>query len=252
MLKKAVGIVIRRVAYGDNHLIITFLNEAGVKVALMARNARKSTKYGAGLDLFYENLFIFSQFKGMGTLSSVDTINSHYAIREDIYKLTYAQYTVELIDRALEEGESNPYAYKLLKSALSHMNDSDNARIIAMLISLKCMPLYGYVPNFKYSTFDGNMTHKDFTAYSFKFNSVVTNEALIDDPHAIRMSNKSLYLLFMMSEVPIENLSSINIDGVLIDEMESLIFKMYDEFIGVYIKSRKIMEQMRRLDQTKK
>lgn len=36
MLKKAVGIVIRRVAYGDNHLIITFLNEAGVKVALMA------------------------------------------------------------------------------------------------------------------------------------------------------------------------------------------------------------------------
>lgn len=251
MLKKAVGIVIRRVAYGDNHLIITFLNEAGVKVALMARNARKSTKYGSGLDLFYENLFIFSQFKGMGTLSSVDTINSHYEIREDIYVMTYAQYVVELIDRALEEDETNPYAYQLLKVALTHMERSDKARLIALLVSIKCMPLYGYVPNFKYSTYDGNMTHKDFIAYSFQFNSVVTQEALIEDPHAIQMTNKSLYMLYLLSEVPIESLSSINIEQSLIDEMETLVYKMYDEFIGVFIKSRKILEQMRRLDNYK-
>lgn len=249
MLKKSVGIVIKRVEYGDNHLIITFLNEAGVKVTVMARNARKSTKYGAGLDLFYQNLFIFSQFKGMGTLSSVDTIESHYPIRSDIMRLSYAQYIVELIDRGLDDDSSNKLVYQLLKFGLDRISLGDNEALIALFVSLKCMPLYGYEPNFKFSSHDGAMDHKDFVAYSFKYNSVLTRFGLIDDPHAIRISNKALYMLYLLDEVPLEKVSGMKISEELVREMETLIFKMYDEFVGVYLKSRKIIEQLNNMNQ---
>lgn len=249
MLKKSVGIVIRRVEYGDNHLIITFLNEAGIKVAVMARNARKSTKYGAGLDLFYENLFIFSQFKGMGTLSSVDIIKSHYSIRSDIMKLTYAQYIVEIIDRGLDDDTSNKQVFQLLKFGLYRISEGDNEALIALFVSLKMMSLYGYEPNFKYSTHDGALDHKDFVAYSFKYNSVVTKFGLIDDPHAIRISNKALYLLYLLDEVPLDKVSGMKISDEVVREMESLVFKMYDEFVGVFLKSRKIIEQLNQMDQ---
>ncbi|MCU7556871.1 DNA repair protein RecO [Macrococcus capreoli] len=248
MLKKSVGIVIKRVEYGDNHLIITFLNEAGVKVAVMARNARKSTKFGAGLDLFYENLFIFSQFKGMGTLSSVDTIESHYPIRSDIMRLSYAQYIVELIDRGLDDDATNKLVYQLLKFGLDRISIGDNEALIALFVSLKMMPLYGYEPNFKYSAHDGAMDHKDFVAYSFKYNSVITHFGLEEDPHAIRMSNKALYMLYLLDEVPLEKVSGMKISVALVSEMESLVFKMYDEFIGVYLKSRKIIEQLNNMN----
>ncbi|WP_414042901.1 DNA repair protein RecO [Macrococcus sp. EM39E] len=244
MLKKSVGIVIKRVEYGDNHLIITFLNEAGVKVPVMARNARKSTKYGAGLDLFYENLFIFSQFKGMGTLSSVDTIESHYSIRSDIMRLSYAQYIVELIDRGLDDDTSNQLVYRLLKFGLAKISQGDNEALIALFVSLKMMPIYGFEPNFKFSTHDGAMDHKDFVAYSFKYNSVLTKFGLIDDPYAIRISNKALYMLYLLDEIPLEKVSGMKINDELVREMEMLIFKLYDEFVGVYIKSRNIIEQL--------
>lgn len=247
MLKKSVGIVIRRVEYGDNHLIITFLNEAGVKVAVMARNARKSSKYGSGLDLFYENIFIFNQFKGMGTLSSVDTLDSHYAIRSDIMKLSYAQYIVELIDRGITEEISNQFVYQYLKFGLDRISSGDNEALIALFVSLKMMPLYGYEPNFSYSTHDGSMNHEDFIAYSFKYNSVITQFGITDDPHAINISNRALYMLYLLNEVPIEKLKDMNINAKLVSEMEGLVFKMYDEFTGVYLKSRKIIEQLHRM-----
>lgn len=244
MLKKAVGIVIRRVEYGDNHLIVTFLNEAGHKVALMARNARKSSKFGAGLDLFYENLFIFSQFKGMGTLSSVDTINSHYAIRNDIMRLSYAQYIVELIDRAIDENTQSKMLYALLKFGLNRIAKGDNAALIALFVSLKCMPFYGYTPNFKFSEHDGSLEHQDFIGYSFKYNSAVTKYIVEDDPHFIKMSNRSLYMLYLLDEIPINQVSNLNISNNLVAEMEHLVFKIYDEYTGVYLKSRKIIEQL--------
>ncbi|GGB04640.1 DNA repair protein RecO [Macrococcus hajekii] len=244
MLNKVRGIVLRRVPYGDSNLIITFLAEHGRKIAVMARNARKSKKFGSSLDLFYENLFIFSQFKGMGSLTSVDTLNSHYDLRTDIYKLTYAQYIAELIDRALEEDEENKQCYQLLKFGLDNMAADHQPAVIALMISLKVMPLYGYKPNFYMSEVDQSTDAQSFTAYSFKYNSVITTAQLESDPHAVRMSNRSLYLLNLLGELPLEQFSHISIQEATVKEMERLIFKLYDEFTGVYLKSRKILEQL--------
>jgi len=244
MLNKVNGIVLRRIPYGDSHLIITFLAEHGRKIVIMARNARKTKKFGSSLDLFYENLFIFTQFKGMGTLTSVDTFNSHYALRSDLYQLTYAQYIAELIDRSLEEDEENKFCYTLLKFGLDKISEGHNAAVIALIVSLKMMQLYGYQPNFYMSEVDQSTDAQSFTAYSFKYNSVLTARQLGQDLHAIRISNRALYLLNLLSNLPLEHFSQINISEDTIKEMERLVFKMYDEYTGVYLKSRKILEQL--------
>ncbi|TDM04373.1 DNA repair protein RecO [Macrococcus carouselicus] len=244
MLNKVNGIVLRRVPYGDSHLIITFLAEHGRKIAVMARNARKSKKFGSALDLFYENLFIFSQFRGMGTLTSVDTISSHYVLRSDIHRLTYAQYIAELIDRAIEEDEENKYCYQLLKFGLDKMTEGHQPAVVALIVSLKLMPLYGYKPNFYMSEVDQSTDAKTFTAYSFKYNSVITTAQIEHDPHAIRLSNRSLYLLNLLAELPLDQFSHIAIQDDTVRVMEQLVFRLYDEFTGVYLKSRKILEQL--------
>ncbi|TDM15566.1 DNA repair protein RecO [Macrococcus bovicus] len=244
MLNKVNGIVLRRVPYGDSHLIITFLAERGRKIAVMARNARKSKKWGSSLDLFYENLFIFSQFKGMGTLTSVDTFNSHYALRNDLYSLTYAQYIAELIDRSLDEEEENRFCYTLLKFGLDKISEGHDPAVIALIVSLKMMRLYGYQPNFNRSEIDQSTDAQAFTAYSFKYNSVLTAGQLAQDIHAIPVSSRALYVLNLFIHLPLEQFSQININKDTIKEMERLVFKMYDEYTGVYLKSRKILEQL--------
>lgn len=244
MLKKVKGIVIRRVDYGDAHLIVTFLSEHGRKETVMARNAKKSRKFGSSLDLFYENLFIFSQFKGMGTLSSVDTINSHYDLRADLFKLTYAQYIAELIDKAMEEDTVDKAIYQLLKFGLDKISDGAIPAVIAMIVSLKMMPLYGYTANFSFCEVDQISDPAQFIGYSIKYNSVMTKKSWHHDERTIQMSNKSLYFLYLLQQVPIEQFNSLLIEDSIIKEMEQLIFLLYDEYIGVYLKSRKILQQL--------
>lgn len=245
MLKKVKGIVIRRVEYGDAHLIVTFLSEYGHKETVMARNAKKSRKFGSSLDLFYENLFIFSQFKGMGTLSSVDTIESHYDLRADLRKLIYAQYIAELIDKALEEDEVNQFLYELLQFGLNKITEGITPDVIAMIVSLKMMPIYGYTANFKYCEVDQINDPAQFIGYSIKYNSVMTKKSWSLDERTIQISNKSLYFLYLLQQVPIDQFNSLDIDSSIIAEMEQLLFLLYDEFIGVYLKSRKILQQLK-------
>lgn len=239
------GIVLKRVPYGDNHLIITFLSEHGRKETVMARNGRKSKKFGAALDLFYENVFIFSQYKGMGQITSVDIVNNHYSLRTNIDVLTYAQYIAELIDRAMEDEEVNEHMYALLKTSLKYLVNGIQPKIIAALVSLKLMPTYGYVPNFGVCLVNQSYNHASFVGYSFKYNCAMTVETVQDDPHVIPMSNKSLYFLYMLYEVPIHQVGNIKIENVILNEMQTLIFKLYDEFTGVYLKSRRIIEQLK-------
>ncbi|TDM13112.1 DNA repair protein RecO [Macrococcus lamae] len=246
MLNKVNGIVIRRVEYGDSHLIVTFLAEHGRKIPVMARNAKKSKKFGYALDLFYENLFIFSQFKGMGTLNSVDTLNSHYNIRSDIFKLTYAQYIAELIDKALEEDDESKFIYRLLKFGLDHIAEGADPAVIGIIVSLKCMPLYGYQPNFDYCPVDDSTDRSQFTGYSMSLNGVMTKRAMAEDERTLPMSNKSLYFLYLLNNLPLDKFSSVSISEDVVKEMESLIFQLYDEFIGVSLKSRRILEQLTR------
>ncbi len=61
----------------------------------------KSTTYGSVLkkvktglqaqtQLFVYGLFIYNQWRGMGTLNSVDVISQHYKLQMDLYVSSYA------------------------------------------------------------------------------------------------------------------------------------------------------------------
>lgn len=244
MLKKTKGIVIKRIPYGDHHLIVTFLSENGVKTTLMARNARKSNKYGAGLDLFYENIFIYSQFKGMGTLSSIDTIKSHYELRLDIEKLTYCQLICETIDKAIEEHDVSKFYFQLLQLGLDQLDQGIKPKLIGILVGLKCMPLYGFTPIFHWSMHENHGNQEKFVAYSIKYNSPITKQGLLDDEHAFKIQNRSLYFMHLLYHLPIEQEVNLNISDEYLKEMEHLMFLLYDEFIGVHLKSRQIIKQL--------
>ena len=99
------GIIIKAVDYGESDKIITILNEHGAKVPLMARRAKKLRRVlQAQTQLFVYGLFIYNQWRGMGTLNSVDVISQHYKLQMDLYVSSYASLAAETIERSMDEG----------------------------------------------------------------------------------------------------------------------------------------------------
>ncbi|MCU5746385.1 DNA repair protein RecO [Staphylococcus sp. SQ8-PEA] len=249
MLIKQKGIIIKSVDYGESDKIITILNEHGAKIPLLVRRAKKSnSSLQADTQPFVFGLFIFSRWKGMGTLSSVDVINQNFHLRLDIYESSYASLCVETIDRSIEDDEVSQYSYQLLSFALEKMSEGISAQLMSVIVLLKCMPAFGFNASFNQCAVSGQTEQSALCGYSFKYDGAISEAFLSEDPHAVRLSNKTLYLLYVLQSLPIDKMDGINIKQQLVDEMSELMMMLYREYAGMFFKSQKLINQLRRLD----
>lgn len=249
MLIKQKGIVIKSVDYGESDKIITILNEHGAKVPLMARRVKKS-KSGlqAHTQLFVYGLFVYSKWKGMGTISSIDVIEQNYNLRLDIYESSFASLCTEVIDRAIEPEEVSKSNYELLHFVLSKINEGVSAQLMSVIVLLKNMTHFGFNAIFDRCVVTDSKDQSKLVAYSFKFDGAISMNVLDRDPHALKISNKILYLLTLLQQMPIAKMNSLNINDAIVDEMSELLIMLYREYAGMFFKSQKLINQLHRLD----
>lgn len=246
---KKKGIIIKSVDYGESDKIITILNEYGAKIPLMARRAKK-VKSGlqAHTQMFVYGLFIYNKWRGMGTLNSVDVINQHYELQLDLFESSYASLCTETIERSMEENEVSKYNYDLLYFVLTKIAEGTSAQLMSIVVLLKCMSKFGFTASFNQCVITGNEDQSKLVGYSFKFDGAISEEVLYQDPHAFKLTNRSLYLLDILQKLPINKMNSLSIHKEILDEMSELIIMLYREYAGMLFKSQKLINQLKRLE----
>lgn len=249
MLMKQKGIIIKSVDYGESDKIITILNEYGAKIPLMARRAKK-VKSGlqAHTQMFVYGLFIYNKWRGMGTLNSVDVINQHYELQLDLYESSYASLCAETIERSMEENEVSKYNYELLHFVLTKISEGTSAQLMSIVVLLKCMAKFGFTASFNRCVITGNDDQSKLMGYSFKFDGAISQEVAYQDPHALKLTNRSFYLLDILQKLPINKMNSLSIHQEILDEMSELIIMLYREYAGMFFKSQKLINQLKRLE----
>ncbi|RZH83953.1 DNA repair protein RecO, partial [Staphylococcus aureus] len=63
------------------------------------------------------------------------------------------------------------------------------------------------------------------------------------------LSNKTLSLLDLVQKVPIDKMNSMKIHQENIDKMSVIILILYREYAGMFFKSQKLINQLKRLEQ---
>ncbi|MDO5374676.1 MAG: DNA repair protein RecO [Staphylococcus rostri] len=249
MLVKQKGIIIKTVDYGESDKIITVLNEHGAKIPLMVRRAKKA-KSGlqASTQLFVEGLFIYNKWRGMGTLTSVDVINSHYDLRIDLFTNSYATLCLETIDGAFDADKVDPQMYALLTFALTQIDAGVSAQLVANIVMLKCITYYGFDINLTHCAVKNTDEPGEFVGYSFKYDGVISKTAAHLDPHLMPLSNKALYLMAILKQLPLSKINSLSIHEDIIEEMSQFILMIYKEYAGMYFKSQRMINQLRRFN----
>lgn len=251
MLVKQKGIIIKTVDYGESDKIITILNEHGAKIPLMVRRAKKvNTGLQATTQLFVKGLFIYNKWRGMGTLSSVDVINSYYGLRTDIFTNSYASLCLETIDGAMDTDHVDVKMYALLEFTLSQIDEGLSAQLIANIVMLKCMTYYGFDINLTHCAVKNTDQPGEFVGYSFKYDGVLSKSAAHLDPYYMPLTNKAIYLMAILKQLPLSKINSISIHDDIVEEMSQFILLIYKEYSGMYFKSQRLINQLRRFNST--
>ncbi|MFW6374289.1 MAG: DNA repair protein RecO [Thermodesulfobacteriota bacterium] len=144
------AILLRRIAYGDHDLILTFLAPDRGKFSSIAKSARKSVKRFSGLLEPFTGLQVVCT-AGRGKLLILKEAalrRSLGSIRSNVLKTAYAGYWVELVDGWLEEGQPQTALFHLLGWVLDALEkEASNGSRLSVLFQMRLLALSGFSPN---------------------------------------------------------------------------------------------------------
>jgi DNA repair protein RecO (recombination protein O) len=142
------AIVLRHTDWGEaDRLLWLFSREQG-KLRAIAKGVRKVHSRKAGhVEPFTRVALQLASGREMLLVTQAETVDAHLSLREDLLRVGYAAYVVELLDRfTYEEGENRPL-YLLLADTLSRLNVEAEPILAVRYYEIRLLDLVGYRPH---------------------------------------------------------------------------------------------------------
>ncbi len=143
------GVVLRRIKLAEADRIVTILTQGSGKVRAVAKGARKTlSRFGARLEPFtHVSLLMYRGRGSLDTVTQVEIISPHRAVREDYALITAGEAMLESVDKVAEEHERNVRLFLLLLQGLRalELRPADPAAVAESFL-LKLLSLSGFHP----------------------------------------------------------------------------------------------------------
>lgn len=243
LFQKLEGIILRSIDYGESNKIITIFSRELGKVGAVARGAKKpNNRFVSVSQPFTYGYFVCTMGSGLGNLQQGESIEGFRHIKEDLMKTAYAAYIVELLDKGTEEKKSNPYLFELLLQTLRYLNEDYDPDIIKNIFEIKMLSVLGLQPKLDCCSVCGN-TNGPFS-FSVKEAGLLCANCTHRDLHTFKVSQATIKLLRVFYYLDIMKIGSISVKETTKKELELCISSYYDEYSGLYLKSKRFLKQM--------
>ncbi|HEL6603261.1 TPA: DNA repair protein RecO [Listeria monocytogenes] len=242
-MEKCEGIVIRQTSYRESDKIVRMYTREFGKIGVVARGAKKTkSRLAAVTQLFTNGYFTFFGSNGLGTLQQGEVIENFSSIQQDIFMTAYATYVCELLDKATEERQPNPYLYELTFQILRDINEGYDPQILTQIFEMKMLPVLGLYPTMDKCAICGETTgHFDFSTSS---NGIICHRCLEKDRYRMHLPENVVKLLRLFFIFQLDRLGNIDVKPETKEWLQKAIDTYYDEYSGLYLKSRKFLREM--------
>ena len=233
------GIVISTTDYKESSRIINiFTKDKGI-IGCISKGCKslKSKLRLLSEKMAYANFQISYKENGLSTLIDGDIIDYFINIKSDIIKVSYLSYITELSSSVYKESEDNE-VYNLMINGIKKIEEGFDPKVITNILELQYLEYLGINLNLDSCVKCGST--KVVTISLSKGGYVCanhrTNEPLVNE--------KVLKLLRLYNYVDISKISNLDIEDSIRDEISTIIDMYYEEYSGVYLKSKKIIKEL--------
>jgi DNA repair protein RecO (recombination protein O) len=146
-LYRTEAVVLRRHDFGEADRLLTLYTPDLGKFKALAKGVRKIASRKAGhLELFMRSQLLLARGRELDIITQAEAIDTYRPVREDLIRATYASYTVELLDRFVEEANENRPLYDLLVATLARLSQAKDLALVVRYYELHLLSLVGYQP----------------------------------------------------------------------------------------------------------
>ncbi len=233
------GIVISSTPFKESSKIINiFTKDMGIIGCIAKGSKSLKSKLRLPSEKFaYGTFHMYYKENGLSTLIDGDIKNYFINIKSDIVKISYLTYICELASNVYKESNDNE-VYNLMEQAILKIEDGLDPKIITNVLELQYLQYLGINLNLDNCVKCGS---SKIVTLSLQKGGYVcancrTNEPLLDE--------KVLKLLRLYYYVDISKISNLDIDKDVSDMINTIIDEYYEQYSGVYLKSKKILKDL--------
>jgi DNA repair protein RecO (recombination protein O) len=144
---RAEAIVLRHSEMGEADRLLWLYTRHRGKVRAIAKGIRKIRSRKAGhLEPFTRVKLQFARGRNLFIITQAETIDAFLTLREDLTRIGYASYVVELLDRFTYDDDENSSLFQLLADTLSRLNTEPDHQVPVHYYEIRLLDLLGYRP----------------------------------------------------------------------------------------------------------
>ena len=239
MLKLIRGYVTHITEYQESSKIMQVMCEDGI-YSVIAKGCKniKSPLRLVSQKLIYAEFVIYYKEKGISTIKEGTVLNNFENIKKDLLAFSYFSYLTELTMQVMKQ-HNNVKIFELFDTAVNKINNGLNPKVITNILEVKFLDFLGVPMNLTECVRCGSKTNIitiDPDEGGIICQDCYTNE-FIYDIKVIKML-RNYYL------IDLKSISELKISNELIDNINRIINIYYDRYTGLYMHSKKFLENI--------
>ncbi|HEX6303798.1 MAG TPA: DNA repair protein RecO [Anaerolineales bacterium] len=145
---RAEAVVLRHSDWGEADRILSLYTRQMGKVRAIAKGVRKMRSRKSGhLEPFTQVNLQLARGRDMFIVTQAEAINAYLHLRDDLVRVGYASYVVELLDRFTFDDDENPSLFHLLAETLKRLDQESSLYLAVRYYEIRLLDLLGYRPH---------------------------------------------------------------------------------------------------------
>ncbi|WP_062469415.1 DNA repair protein RecO [Jeotgalibaca dankookensis] len=230
-------------------LVKLFTQEHGKRMFFVRSYFKSNHALKTALLPFSYSTFTGSiQDQGLCFLQDYKASKNFRLIHEDVYRNAYATYLANLSDAAIEDGIKDEKLFQLLLQSYESIDKGLDAEIIVNIFEMHLLRYFGVHPQLDACRICGSK--KEPFDFSARFSGVLCTNHFHEDPHRLHINPAAIYFSRMFLSLIPEQVSEISIRKENKQAIREFIDFLYDEYVGIRLKSKTYIDQMYAWEET--
>lgn len=246
-LYKTPAIILRTTPLGEADQIVTLYTLEFGKIKGIAKGAKRSRKrFGARLEIasYVNATFFEKETSELVRLSHCDLIRPFDGLREDIHKLAWASYFIELIKEMTAERIQNKPLFRLLLAFLIFIDRGILKEEIQRVFEIRFLSHLGYRPQLDPCTRCQKRLRGEKLFFSPREGGVLCSVCATHLPGLLPVSLGTIRTLLLSQTIPLDKVGRISFSPQSLKESRTLLSLFLQHYLGKELKSKKFIEQI--------
>jgi len=239
------GVVIKHQNWGETDRLLTIFTRELGKIRSVAKGVRKPRSRKAGhLEPFTRTSLLLARGRDLFILTQAEAVDTYNDIKDDLVKLSYASYVVELLTSFTYEGEENRDLYRLITNTLSRLDKGDEISVLIHYYEIRLLDYVGYRPQLKNCIHCHNEILPEDQFFSAVLGGVLCPNCGRFDPKAPSVSTDTLRYLRHFQRSSYQDAVRAKIKSDVNVEIEKLIYYYLTHVLERGLKTPSFLKRM--------